>query len=71
MRQGVLLSEAPDLFFDRDIWTQIQAYAGQRYNALAMLNAPVPERQGDDFWGQRRRPQARRACFQQDLDQGP
>jgi hypothetical protein len=51
MRQGVLLSEAPDLFFDRDIWTQIQAYAGQRYNALAMLNAPVPERQGDDFWG--------------------
>jgi hypothetical protein len=51
MRQGVLLSEAPDLFFDRDIWTPIQAYAGQRYNALAMLNAPVPERQGDDFWG--------------------
>jgi hypothetical protein len=51
MRQGVLLSDAPDRFFDQRIWGKIKAYAGQRYNALAMLNAPVPEQQGDDFWG--------------------
>jgi hypothetical protein len=51
MRQSVLLSDAPDRFFDPYIWGKIKAYAGQRYNALAMLNAPVPERQGDDFWG--------------------
>jgi hypothetical protein len=51
MRQGVLLSDAPDRFFDQGIWGKIRAYAGQRYNALAMLNAPVPKQQGDDFWG--------------------
>jgi hypothetical protein len=51
MRQGVLLSDAPDRFFDQRIWGKIRAYAGQRYNALAMLNAPVPKQQGDDFWG--------------------
>ena len=51
MRKGVLLSDAPDRFFDRCIWEKIKAYAGQRYNALAMLNAPIPMREGDDFWG--------------------
>jgi hypothetical protein len=51
MRKGVLLSDAPDRFFDRCIWEKIKAYAGRRYNALAMLNAPIPMREGDDFWG--------------------
>jgi hypothetical protein len=48
MRKGVLLSDAPDRFFDPCVWGKIKAYAGQRYNALAI---PVPVRHGDDFWG--------------------
>jgi hypothetical protein len=49
--QGLLLSEVPERFFDPCAWAEIQSYAGQRYNALAMLSAPVPEQNGDSWWG--------------------
>ncbi len=49
--KGVLLSEAPERFFDPCAWAEIKSYAGQRYNALAMLSAPVPQQKGDSWWG--------------------
>jgi hypothetical protein len=49
--KGVLLSEAPERFFDPSAWAEIKSYAGQPYSALAMLNAPVPEQHGDSWWG--------------------
>jgi len=51
MGHGLLLSEAPDRFFDPRAWADLKSNAGQRYSALAMLNAPIPEPQGDGFWG--------------------